>query len=173
MTLTRIYVNVYTVTLSLVVLLWVKNYGLVYNWTLSFDILPWVEDNDTSLGHWRQLSDSEILSISNINKTEHIYCLDTYFFCMCAILPWHWHWRYDIEGDDTSFDNGQHLWEISRFNRYILVEVSCYISTTWWVSVLVDQCVPRAHVAKSYSRLRLIRSVLRASKFSVSKWMKL
>ena len=28
---------------------------------------------------------------------------------------------------------------------------------------------PRAHVAKFYGRLRLIRSVLRASKFSVSK----
>ena len=44
---------------------------------------------------------------------------------------------------------------------------SLYFSTTWWVSLLVDKWVPREHVAKSYGLLRLIRSVLRASKFSV------
>ena len=28
------------------------------------------------------------------------------------------------------------------FGVYILIEVSIYISTTWWVSLLVDQGVP-------------------------------
>ena len=37
-------------------------------------------------------------------------------------------------------------------------------STTWWVSLLVDQSFPGAHVAKFYVRLQLICSVLRASK---------
>ena len=62
----RIYIDVYTVTLTLDLLLWLKNYGLVYNGTLTFDILPWGEDNGTSLGHWRQLSDSEIYSPKNV-----------------------------------------------------------------------------------------------------------
>ena len=52
---------------------------------------------------------------------------------------------------------------------YILVEVSFKISTTWRVSLLADQRVPRAHAAKFYGWLRLIRSVFRASKFFVFK----
>ena len=38
----------------------------------------------------------------------------------------------------------------------------------WWTSES-----PRAHVAKSYGRLRLIRSVVRASEFSVSKMIEI
>ena len=44
-------------------------------------------------------------------------------------------------------------------------------STTWWVSLLVDQSSPRGHISKFYVWLQLIRSVLRASKFSVLKFI--
>ena len=37
------------------------------------------EDNGTSFGHGQQLSDLEILSRFDVNKTEHIYGLDTDF----------------------------------------------------------------------------------------------
>ena len=50
-------------------------------------------------------------------------------------------------------------WKKSLFIFQILGE--CH---TWWTSES-----PRAFVAKFYGRLRLIRSVLRASKFPVSK----
>ena len=53
---------------------------------------------------------------------------------------------------------------------HILVKVSFYISTTWWVSLLVTSESTRTHVVKFYGRLRLIRSVLRASKFTVLKF---
>ena len=46
-----------------------------------------------------------------------------------------------------------------KFRNSLLGECHC-----WWTSES-----PRAHVAKFYGRLRLIRSVLRASKFSVFK----
>ena len=69
----RIYIDVYTVTLTLDLLLWLKNYGLVYNGTLTFDILPWGEDNGTSLGHWRQLSDSEIYSPKKVTHNILVY----------------------------------------------------------------------------------------------------
>ena len=49
-----------------------------------------------------------------------------------------------------------------------LVEVSIYISTTWCYFWWTRES-PRAHVANFYCRLRLIRSVLRASTFSVLK----
>ena len=52
-------------------------------------------------------------------------------------------------------------------NKYILVQVSFYVLITWWVSLLVES--PRAHTAKLYCRLLMIRSALRASKFSVLK----
>ena len=66
-----------------------------------------------------------------------------------------------------------HIWSILWIKSdliYILVEVSFYILTTlwlchcWWTSES-----SRAHEAMFYGRLRLIRSVLRASKFSASK----
>ena len=56
---------------------------------------------------------------------------------------------------------------------YILVEVSFKISTTWRVSLLVDQRVPRAHLAKLYGRFRLICSVFRAAKFTVLKFIEI
>ena len=51
--------------------------------------------------------------------------------------------------------------------QYLLV--SPCISTTWWVSLLVDQRVPKAHVANFYGGLQFIRSVFRTSKFPVFK----
>ena len=51
------------------------------------------------------------------------------------------------------------LSQISSFFSFILGECHC-----WWISES-----SRAHVAKVYNRLRLIRSVWRASKFSVFK----
>ena len=50
-------------------------------------------------------------------------------------------------------------WQKALFIFQLLGERHC-----WWTSKS-----PRAHVAKFYGRLRLIRSVLRASKFPVSK----
>ena len=52
-----------------------------------------------------------------------------------------------------------HLGRSLFFIFQLLGECHC-----WWTSES-----PRAHVAKFYGRLRLIRSVLRASKFSVLK----
>ena len=46
---------------------------------------------------------------------------------------------------------------------------SSYSSTTWWVSLLVDQWIPEGKCSQVYGRLRLFRSVSRASKFSVLK----
>ena len=54
-----------------------------------------------------------------------------------------------------------HIDGISSFVFYIQLLSECHC---WWTSES-----PRAHVTKFYGRLRLIRSVLRASKFSVSK----
>ena len=47
-----------------------------------------------------------------------------------------------------------HLSRSLYLKLYISVEVSCYISTTWWVSLLVDQWVPegtRSQVLRSTS----------------------
>ena len=52
---------------------------------------------------------------------------------------------------------------------YMLEEVPIWISTTWWVSLLVDQCVPEGTCSQVLRSVRLIRSIWRASKFSVFK----
>ena len=49
----------------------------------------------------------------------------------------------------------------------MVLEVSFYISTTWWVSLLMDQWVPEGTCSQDLRRLRLIGSVLRTSKCSV------
>ena len=56
---------------------------------------------------------------------------------------------------------------------YILVEVSIYISTTWWVSLLWTRESPRAHVAKFYGCRRLIRSVWEHQNCLCYNWLKL
>ena len=63
-----------------------------------------------------------------------------------------------------------HIMNYSNNCVYILVEVS----TTWWVSLLLDQGVPEGTCSQVlYGRLRLIRSVFRASNFPFLNWLKL
>ena len=52
---------------------------------------------------------------------------------------------------------------------FILVEVSISISITWRVSLLVDHWVPEGTCSQVLGQLLLIRSVWRASKYSVFK----
>ena len=55
---------------------------------------------------------------------------------------------------------------LSRFCS-ILAKITVCISTTWWVTLLVDHRSPRAHEAEFYGRLRLICSVLRTFNVSI------
>ena len=65
--------------------------------------------------------------------------------------------------DESDLEWCVHLGESSLFIFQKLGECHC-----WWTRES-----PRAHVAKFYGRLRLTRSVLRASKFSVLKMIEI
>ena len=56
---------------------------------------------------------------------------------------------------------------------YILVEVSFWISTTWWVSLLVDEGVPESTCSQVVRPTSVDRSILRASNFPCSKFTKI
>ena len=66
------------------------------------------------------------------------------------------------------------IWSILliKFNSKLCINLkqnSRSVSTTWRVSLLVEHRFPRPHVAKSYSRPRLIRSILEHQYFPCSK----
>ena len=73
----------------------------------------------------------------------------------------------------TNWTRNPNVWNGLEQTLYIWVEVSFYISTSWWSSRWWTIESLRAHVAKFYGRLRMIRSVLRASKFPVLKLIKI
>ena len=54
-----------------------------------------------------------------------------------------------------------------------VVEYIYKVLSTWWVSLLVDKGVPEGTCSQFYGRLRLICSVLRASKFVVLKFIEI
>ena len=62
---------------------------------------------------------------------------------------------------------------IVNFIRSYLVEVSVYISTTWWVSLLVDQWVPEGTWSQVLRSTSVDLKRLRASKFSGLNWSEL
>ena len=94
-------------------------------------------------------------------RTHTLYCSTTFQVPCKKRLP---------QRRKNHFKIGWYVvYEMGDYFIYIIVVLFFNISTTWCVSLLVDQWVPRAHAAKFYGRLRLIHSVLRASTFSVLK----
>ena len=81
------------------------------------------------------------------------------FFVECKFLLFSWGVQsINTNGQKTNFCMNYKI-KIYIFVFQLLGECHC-----WWTKES-----PRAHVAKFYGRLRLIRSVLRASKFAVLK----
>ena len=64
-------------------------------------------------------------------------CCFNFIFAFNIVPPYHW------RGFSTRNAHMVHVVNSIRFKNgvYILVEVSIWISTTWWVSLLVDQWV--------------------------------
>ena len=76
-----------------------------------------------------------------------IFSLTSVQYPKCAYGPY-WKWN--------PIENGVYIWVEVSFSFQLLGECHC-----WWTRESL-----RVHVAKFYGRLRLIRSILRASKFS-------
>ena len=92
------------------------------------------------------------------------HCFSTFVYTTCLAGD---HWR----GFSTRNVHVVHVVNLIRLKM---------VCASWWKSLFIFQLLgechcwwtsesPRAHVAKFYGRLRLIRSVWRASKFSVFK----